>query len=186
MGFAGSLTISEETLSGLLVEVGRSLGQHGIKNLILVNGHGGNGKAVGQAADRLSSTGELTTRLFPTREQFFRLFLEEFADHFDSHSGVEETSRALHAFPELVDMSTAHKPHLQLDDDQLQAIENREENPETYRQLLSPLPPLHELTDTGALTLLDIAEHASADLGERNFQRFVGALVSLVKELEAV
>ncbi len=108
------------------------------------------------------------------------MFLGEFAADFDSHAGVEETSRALHIFPELIDMSRARRPRLRLSPEQREAVENRDEAPETYRRLLLPLPPFDELTDKGALTFLDVGEEANRELGARNFERFVQGLVEVV------
>ncbi|MEX2534764.1 MAG: creatininase family protein, partial [Trueperaceae bacterium] len=42
MGFPGTISLSPETMLGLLRDVARSLKQHGVDGLILVNGHNGN------------------------------------------------------------------------------------------------------------------------------------------------
>jgi len=53
MAFAGTITLSPETLSHVLCEVGESLCRHGIKRLIFVNGHGHNGPAIKIAMEHL-------------------------------------------------------------------------------------------------------------------------------------
>jgi len=184
LGFAGSVTVSPETLARTLVEVGESLSAHGFRHYVMVNGHGGNSGAVTTAESRLNDGGRVNAVAFPSMNQFYTMFLQEFAAYFDSHSGVEETSRALHAFPELVAMEFARAPELKLSEDQLDAIKNRDSDPDRYRELLTPLPPLDEISDTGALSLLDIGKEANAELGRRNFERFVAGLIELVKRLE--
>lgn len=49
MGFPGTITLSELTLSSMIADVCHSLAQHGFKKIILVNGHGGNDTAIQNA-----------------------------------------------------------------------------------------------------------------------------------------
>lgn len=53
MGFAGTITLSEETFLGCCVDVARSLKAHGVTHLLLVNGHNGNTTALAVAASRI-------------------------------------------------------------------------------------------------------------------------------------
>ena len=50
LAFAGSLTLRAPTLLGLIEDVIESLGHHGLKRVLLVNGHGGNQDALRLAA----------------------------------------------------------------------------------------------------------------------------------------
>ena len=49
MEFAGTVSIQEQTLSMLLVDICRSLDAHGFDPIILLNGHGGNASAITNA-----------------------------------------------------------------------------------------------------------------------------------------
>jgi creatinine amidohydrolase len=53
MGFAGTITLSEETFIGCCVDVARSMKAHGVTHLLLVNGHNGNTTALAVAASRI-------------------------------------------------------------------------------------------------------------------------------------
>lgn len=53
MHFPGTITLTPETLSMLLVEIVSSLARHGFPRVAIVNGHGGNGAAVGTAVETL-------------------------------------------------------------------------------------------------------------------------------------
>jgi creatinine amidohydrolase len=52
MGFPGTISLREETLVSLVMDVVGSLHQHGIKRFILVNIHGGNNAALQTAVER--------------------------------------------------------------------------------------------------------------------------------------
>lgn len=49
MGFKGTITLKETTLANLIVDVCISLSVHGFKKIVLINGHGGNATAIGNA-----------------------------------------------------------------------------------------------------------------------------------------
>jgi creatinine amidohydrolase len=53
MGFAGTISLSPETFTTVLVEIGLSLVQHGFRRIMLLNGHRPNGTSVDVAARRI-------------------------------------------------------------------------------------------------------------------------------------
>ncbi len=55
-GFAGTLSIGTDALTGCLIELGRSASAHW-PGMLLVNGHGGNADAVAAAVSRLRAEG---------------------------------------------------------------------------------------------------------------------------------
>lgn len=62
--FPGTLTLRHETLIDLLMDVGWSLKQHGVKKVALINGHGGNNPVVKIAARKMfDELGLLTASL---------------------------------------------------------------------------------------------------------------------------
>ena len=53
MGFPGTITLSNETFSRVVKDICRSLTDHGIGKIMIVNGHGGNLSAIGTAMQEL-------------------------------------------------------------------------------------------------------------------------------------
>lgn len=106
-GFPGTLSIGHEALTALLVELVRSAtgdrtpghtrasDDGPVAAVVLVNGHGGNGEAVGAALDVLAGEGRPVTAWWPRWP----------AD--DSHAGRVETSLLLALAPELVHLDRA-------------------------------------------------------------------------------
>lgn len=106
MGFKGTITFRESTLTAVLMDTVGSLADHGIKRFVLLNGHGGNTQIV-------NLTMQLAKREFrvmvaapegPSHTATAKARIDRQKRHWDVHSGPTETSTALHLFPELVEM----------------------------------------------------------------------------------
>ncbi len=82
MGFPGTITLTEETFRRAVSEAAASLRSHGFREVIVVNGHGGNVKALAGIGGK---TVNLTALLKPY-----------------DHAGEVETSLMMHLRPELV------------------------------------------------------------------------------------
>jgi creatinine amidohydrolase len=101
--FAGTLTISAESLLATWLDLGRSVARTGLRKLVLLNTHGGNTPLVQLAALRMRQ--ELG--MLVVRANYFSfgsppgLFAEEELRH-GIHGGEMETSLMLHLKPELV------------------------------------------------------------------------------------
>src|SRR5690606_13045111 len=52
-GFAGTVSLSAETLIAALTDIGASLARSGIRRLVILSGHGGNSECMSIAARRL-------------------------------------------------------------------------------------------------------------------------------------
>jgi len=104
MSWPGTLTVSSETFMNAVFDVCKSLRRHGIKKVILLNGHGGNVPAIRLVGYRVRD--ELNMKvaalsywdLIP--KDFLARVLEE--DACPGHAGEFETSIALVMYPELV------------------------------------------------------------------------------------
>jgi creatinine amidohydrolase len=114
--FAGTLTLSPQTVMALWMEIGASVARAGIKKLVLLNSHGGNVGLMDVVARELRTahglivyhtswynlplvdpgTGEDLNTLFSPHEHRFGV-----------HAGDIETSMMLALRPDLVDMSLA-------------------------------------------------------------------------------
>ena len=120
MGFAGTLTLSPQTVMALWMEIGASVARTGIKKLVLLNSHGGNVGLMDVVARELrtahglivyhtswynlplvdSRTGEDLNTLFSPHEHRFGV-----------HAGEIETSMMLALRPDLVNMALAENFH---------------------------------------------------------------------------
>jgi creatinine amidohydrolase len=119
-GFPGTVSISAHTLIRLVADIRSSLDQSGVRQLVLVNGHGGN-YVLANIVQEANIAGPRMA-LFPGRSDVDRA-----RDHAgmatttsaDMHGGEWETSILLHTTPHLVhptypqhDHDAPHRPHL--------------------------------------------------------------------------
>jgi creatinine amidohydrolase/Fe(II)-dependent formamide hydrolase-like protein len=108
MDFCGTISISNETLTKLVYEIGMSVAHHGIKKLIIINGHGGNTPSLKNAAQMINRDAHIFTCV-DTGETSDVDIGKIIETPNDAHAGEVETSTALATRPELVDMSKAQK-----------------------------------------------------------------------------
>lgn len=114
LGWAGTMSLSSETLLAVLRDVGRSVAASGFTRLAFVNGHGGNPALLDVAArDIRTETGLL---VFPVTTG--RLGVPAGIDlpdaEFSIHGGHVETSVMLHLAPETVRLERAEVGGAQL------------------------------------------------------------------------
>lgn len=113
--FPGTLSLEPGTLRALVVDIGRSLARHGLKRLVILNGHRDldHMKALDDARKTLveESTADVLCVGFASdpavthachREGVKHLYRSPRPDR-EGHGGESETSVALYSFPELVD-----------------------------------------------------------------------------------
>jgi creatinine amidohydrolase len=106
--FAGTITLSQEALTSVVLDVAASVARSGFRRLVLFNSHGGNVSVLETVArDARRATGLM---VFPF--SMFRLGLEypqisEQEARWGTHAGEWETSIMLHLTPELVDSERA-------------------------------------------------------------------------------
>lgn len=98
--FWGTLWVSPEILRDYVMGVARSLAHHGLRRLVLVNGHGGNTAALEEAARRLRFEG-----IYAFLYLWWRAIPEVVAQVVESggsHAAEMETAVVLAIAPELV------------------------------------------------------------------------------------
>jgi creatinine amidohydrolase/Fe(II)-dependent formamide hydrolase-like protein len=106
--FAGTISISPKTLSGLVHEIGLAAARHGITKLVIVNGHGGNSPALHFAAQLINRDAHIFTCV--DTGETSDTDIDALADTpNDVHAGEIETSTSLAIRPELVNMDQACK-----------------------------------------------------------------------------
>lgn len=109
--FPGSITVSNESLTNLIVDIGKSLFKQGFTTFAMVNGHLGNGVAIKEAARVLYET-------CPSMRVFYFFYpgmnkaVEEIRETVSAHGTYFhaceiETSYMLYLSPEHVDMGKA-------------------------------------------------------------------------------
>lgn len=118
--FAGTVSLSSETLTAVIDDVRSSLARSDIQHLVLVNGHGGN-YVLSNICQEANVQGRRVA-LFPGREDI-RVARKcagmETRAHEDMHAGEWETSILLHTYPDVVrssyaqnDHAASYRPHL--------------------------------------------------------------------------
>ncbi len=106
--FSGTVSISPETLSRMVYEVGMSMARHGIKKLVVVNAHGGNVPALRFATQMVNRDAHIFTCVESgeTSDTDVNALIET---PNDVHAGEMETSTTLAVRPELVDFARSRK-----------------------------------------------------------------------------
>jgi creatinine amidohydrolase/Fe(II)-dependent formamide hydrolase-like protein len=106
--FAGTISISNDTLARLAYDVGMAVARNGITKLIIVNGHGGNTPTLHFAAQMINRDARIFTCV-DTGETSDADIAALIETPNDVHAGEYETSTALASRPELVQMHKARK-----------------------------------------------------------------------------
>jgi creatinine amidohydrolase len=121
LDFPGTLTLRTETLRALVTDIGRSLAQHGLDRLVVLNGHRdlSHMKALEEARDNLAGekvahvlcvgfTTDATLTASCYREGVHELSRSVRPDR-EGHGGEWETSLALYSVPEMVEQEIIEK-----------------------------------------------------------------------------
>jgi creatinine amidohydrolase len=115
IGFAGTLTLSPQTVMALWMEIGACVARAGIKKLVLLNSHGGNVGLMDVVARELRTAHNLIVYHtswynLPLGDEVTGLFSAD-EHRFGVHGGDIETSMMLALRPDLVDMTLAENFH---------------------------------------------------------------------------
>lgn len=104
--FKGTISVSPESLSKLVYDVGISAARHGITKLVIVNGHGGNGPALHFAAQMINRDAHIFTCVDTGETSDPDIYAMAETPN-DVHAGEIETSTTLAVRPELVRLNEA-------------------------------------------------------------------------------
>lgn len=179
MGFPGTLTLRQETLSQILFEAGESLSKHGFGNIVYFSAHAGNDKAVELTVERVNRELEIKAIGVLIRD-VIKSFPEGYVAKLDLHAGVVETSYMLFSRPELVRMDKAKKPNLKFPEEAEAMIPRLEQDPGLLREMGKFWVEMSAVTDTGSLTYADPAK-ATSELGREFHQRLTKNTVSFLR-----
>ncbi len=181
----GTINIAPPVVSLLLMEILRDLSRQGLRNLIIVLGHGGseNDRAVHDAADMFLRTHPDRGALNVAVHRFWKsspLAQAGWEDH-DYHAGYLETSMILHAAPQDV------RSEIALDTPEL--VSRMREDPDNYQVRVrhvehgEVMPHIHQNPEVEVGVMGDPAR-ASAELGARAFEEAIAGLVALIELIE--
>lgn len=183
----GTINISPQVFSLLLMDILRSLVVQGFRNIIIYLGHGGT-----EANRAARDAAEIFQRLDPRNSDVVIAFLPimdasptmtEAIRNGDYHAALIETSLMLYWKPELVKLDQA-----QYDSDEI--LRMMRENPDAYLQARTgadskyvvPQYTQHPGIEVGVMGRF---EGASAELGRKVAGELVATLVETVRQLEA-
>lgn len=193
MEFAGTITLSSQTIQQVYFEAAQSLMKHGFKRFLLLNSHGGNQIITRYIADRINQETEgIAVELgdaaapFQTRDAPAAPGDREF----DRHGGVGETSASLYMMPNLVNLEAARRATLTMPDHLTKMLPEviAGDPTATLVFLAEGLKArstgkgtsTREMTDTGTWGRRDPRE-GTAEQGRRATENFVQAAVKFIE-----
>ena len=115
MGFAGTITLSAETIIAVHLEAVQSLIRHGFKRFMILNSHGGNTAISTLLVDQINqTTAGIAVDMGVAIRPFSKPVDADLTKVFDRHGGVWETSSSQYLIPDLVQMDKAVTAELTL------------------------------------------------------------------------
>jgi creatinine amidohydrolase len=175
--FPGTLWLSQDTASRLLLDIAESVTRAGVKKLVLMNSHGGNSALISTVALELRAR----FGLFAATCSWARfgypdgLFSAQEQRH-GIHGGEIETSLMLAFRPELVDMGRARNFLPATLDFERDFAWLRADRPAGFGWLTQDLSPSGAMGD---------ASRATADKGEATADYWATAFIELLRDVEA-
>jgi creatinine amidohydrolase/Fe(II)-dependent formamide hydrolase-like protein len=171
--FAGTISVTNESLSQLVYDIGMSCARNGVSKLVIVNGHGGNTATLQFAAQMINRDANIFTCV--DTGETSNVDLDELCEtRNDVHAGEIETSTSLAIRPDLVDMEKAEAFVPEFSSRYLDFTVKR--SVEWYART-SRISSNGVLGDPG---------RASAEKGARIWEIMIANLVELVEELKGM
>lgn len=169
-GFPGTIGISPDTLADLVHEIGMAVARMGVKKLMILNGHGGNGPALHFAAQTINRDAHIFTCV-DTGETSDTDIEALASTPNDVHAGEIETSTSLHLRPELVKMEHAVTDIPRFANEYLEFTGQRSLGWYAYTSRIS---------ESG---VMGDPSKASAEKGAQMWERMIVNLVELLEDL---
>jgi creatinine amidohydrolase/Fe(II)-dependent formamide hydrolase-like protein len=169
--FKGTLGIGNESLAGLIYDIGMSAAANGVRKLVIINGHGGNAPALNYAAQKINRDAHIFVCVDSgeTSDVDIEALVET---PNDVHAGEIETSTSLAVRPHLVRRARAVSEVPRFSSRYLDFSSNRGVSWYAYTDRIS---------ESGVMgnPLL-----ASARKGEKIWEIMIAHLVALVEDLK--
>ncbi len=169
--FSGTISISPDTLSRLVYEVGISAARHGISKLVIINAHEGNAPALHFAAQMINRDAHIFTCVDTGESSDTDIYRITETPN-DVHAGEIETSTSLAARPELVRREAARKFIPRFSSRYLNFTSKRSVKWYARTAKISPSGVLGDPTK------------ASREKGERMWNMMIKSLVEFVEDLK--
>lgn len=194
MEFAGTITLSSQTIQQVYFEAAQSLMRHGFKRFLLLNSHGGNQVITRYIADRINQETEgIAVELGDAASAFMTRTAApagQTARVFDRHGGVGETSTSLYMMPNLVNLEASKRATLTMPDHLTKMLPEVVAGDPTATLVFlaeglkarstGKGTSTREMTDTGTWGQRDPRE-ATAEQGRRETENFVAAAVKFIE-----
>jgi creatinine amidohydrolase len=192
MGFAGTITLSLDTIQRVFFEAAQSLMKHGFKRFLIYSAHAGNRNVSRYIVDRINHETEgIAVELGEASAPFRQSSQRPRSTVFDRHGGVGETSSSLYLTPNLVDMKAAETATLTLPDHMKKMLPQViAGDPKVTGVFLAEglkaeetgkKTSAREMSSTGVWGVRDLQE-ATADQGRADTERFVDAAVQFIEK----
>jgi mycofactocin system creatininase family protein len=171
--FKGTISVSNDTLSRMIYEIGMSAARNGIRKLVIINGHGGNTPALNFAAQMITRD----ARIFVCVDagETSQVDVDKIVETpNDIHAGETETSTSLAVRPHLVRMNRAVKRIPKFSSRYLNFSSRRNIPWYAYVEKISPNGVLGDPTV------------ASEQKGKEIWRVMIAHLVALVEDLKSM
>lgn len=169
--FKGTISITNNTLSHLVYDIGMSAARSGINKLVIINGHGGNGPALNYAAQMINRDAKIFVCVDTGETSDWDIYKMIDTPN-DVHAGEIETSTSLAVRPQLVKMDLASSMVPQFSSRYLNFTSRRGVSWYAYTQNVS------------ADGVLGDATKATAEKGRKIWKVMIAHLVALVEDLK--
>ncbi|MCA9733580.1 MAG: creatininase family protein [Deferribacteres bacterium] len=171
--FSGTISVNNETLSRFVYEIGMSAAKNGIKKLLIINGHGGNGPTLNFAAQMINRDAHIFVGV--DSGETSDVDIDGMCETpNDVHAGEIETSTSLVLRPHLVKMEKAHKS---VPDFSIRYLNF------SSKRGISWYAYTHRLSTTG---VMGDPTKADAAKGEKMWEIMIKHLVNLVEDLKGM
>jgi creatinine amidohydrolase len=193
MEFAGTITLSSQTIQQVYFEAAQSLMKHGFKRFLLLNSHGGNQIITRYIADRINQETEgIAVELGDAAAPFLtrNTATTPAPRVFDRHGGVGETSTSLYMLPNLVNLEAAQRATLTMPDHLTKMLPEVVAGDPTATLVFlaeglkarstGKGTSTREMTNTGTWGQRDPRE-GTAEQGRRETENFVQAAVKFIE-----
>ena len=169
--FPGTLSLSNETLSRVVHEIGMAAAKNGIRKLIIINGHGGNAPALNQAAQTINRDARIFVCVDSgeTSDADIDALIET---PNDVHAGEAETSTSLAVRPHLVKLDRAQTSIPRFSSRYLNFSSKRSVSWYGYTRKISKVG------------VMGNPSKASAEKGVKIWEIMIAHLVALVEDLK--
>lgn len=179
-GFPGTITIGTDGLVMLLERITDCLYRYGFRRFIILNGHGGNAKAIEIVGMNLHKRGAWLANL-----NWWLMAGELNPDWKGGHGGAEETAGVMGVNPDLIDMEYIHEP-MKLVNDVSEIMPTTGWNTVEYRGATVVFPREYKNYSQNGWYGTDEPHLATKEWGDKMLRAMADYIVEFVKDYETV